>query len=53
MTKVNEGNVGDDLRCNSLFTVCHKRRRLSEQEETKLDIILSFAHNHAGCKFRV
>ena len=32
-----EGKGEEDLRCKSLFTVCHRRLGLSEDEETRLD----------------
>jgi len=32
-----EGNGLDDLRCRSLFTVCQRRFRLAEAEETRLE----------------
>ena len=35
--EVEEGNGEEDLRCKSLFTVCHRRLGLSEDEETRLE----------------
>jgi len=34
---VKEGKSEEDLRCKSLFTVCHRCLGLSEDEETRLE----------------
>ena len=36
LAEVDVGRGEEDLRCRSLFTVCQRRRVLSEDEETKL-----------------
>jgi len=36
MPGVEEGKGEEDLRCKSLFTVCHRRLGLSEDDETRL-----------------
>ena len=37
LADVKEGKGDEDLRCNSLLTVCQRRRGLSEEEETRLE----------------
>jgi len=34
---VEEGKGEEDLRCKSLFTVCQRRLRLTEDDETRLE----------------
>ena len=36
LAEVKVGRGEEELRCNSLFIVCQRRRRLSEDEETRL-----------------
>ena len=38
LTEVKVGRGEEELRCNSLFIVCQRRRGLSEDEETRLEI---------------
>ena len=37
LAEVKVGRNEEDLRCNSLFIVCQRRRGLSEDEETRLE----------------
>jgi len=37
MPGVEKGKGEEDLRCKSLFTVCHRRLGLSEDDETRLE----------------
>jgi len=37
LAEVQVGRGEEELRCNSLFIVCQRRRRLSEDEETRLE----------------
>jgi len=37
LAEVKEGKGDEDLLCNSLLTVCQRRRGLSEEEETRLE----------------
>jgi len=32
-----EGRGNEDLRCNRYFTVCHRRRQLSVEEDMRLE----------------
>ena len=37
LAEVHVGRGEEELRCNSLFIVCQRRRGLSEDEETRLE----------------
>jgi len=37
LADMKEGKDDEDLWCNSLLTVCQRRRGLSEEEETRLE----------------
>ena len=37
LAEVKVGRGDEELRCNSLFMVCQRRRGLSEDEETRLE----------------
>ena len=37
LAEVQVGRGEEELRCNSLFIVCQRRRRLSENEDTRLE----------------
>ena len=37
LAEVKVGRCEEELRCNSLFIVCHRCRGLSEYEETRLE----------------
>jgi len=37
LAEVQEGRGEEEIRCNSLFIVCQRRRGLSEDEETRLE----------------
>ena len=37
VAEVEEGKVDEDLRCSNLFTVCQRRRGVSDEEETKCE----------------
>ena len=37
VAEVEEGKGDEDLRCSKLCTVCQRRRRFSDEEETKCE----------------
>ena len=37
VTEVEEGKGDEDLQCSNLFTVCKRRRGLSDKEESKCE----------------